>query len=422
MRLGFLLTLAVASITCAFVTIAGAADLAQVSPSNQRPVNPPKSTPSAAPASPSAPASPPAPAAPSAPPPAPTAPLVNTGPGGDYTVGIDDLLHVIVWENKELEQDVVVRPDGKISFPLVGEIYVRGLTVPRVEALLKERLTASVRNPTVSVIVKEIRSFRVYLVGKVAKPGVYPLKAGTPLLQAITLSGGTVEGADLPAAYIIRADKKIPVDLRRLIQDGDLSKNLKLETEDTIVVPEIVTGSNPQEVLERRIYLLGKVAKPGVYTLKSDVPLIHALFLAGGVVDGADLASAFVMRKNKKIPVDLWRLLQKGDATQNLMITHEDTIVVPSGGDMQNAVFVMGEVAKPGHYPQPEALTLLKLVTLAGGFTQYAAPSRATLIRQDGDKKTLLKVDLKDIMNDPKANEDLTLKAGDVLIVPQRMF
>src|SRR5262245_8293637 len=411
MRLRFLLILAVASITCAFVTIAAAADLAQVSPSNQRPVTPPKSTPTAAPASPPAPA----------PPAAPSAALINTGPG-DYTIGIDDLLHVIVWENKELEQDVVVRPDGKISFPLVGEIYVRGLTVPRVESLLRERLSTSVRNPNVSVIVKEIRSFRVYLVGKVARPGVYPLKAGTPLLQALTLSGGTVDGADLPAAYIIRADKKIPVDLRRLIQDGDLSKNIKLETEDTIVVPEIAIGTNPQEILERRIYLLGKVAKPGVYTLKSDVPLIHALFLAGGVVDGADLASAFVMRKNKKIPVDLWRLIQKGDATQNMMITHEDTIVVPSGGDMQNAVYVMGEVVKPGLYPQPEALTLLKLVTLAGGFTKYAAPSRATLIRRDGDKKTLLKVDLKDIMNDPKVNEDITLKAGDVLIVPERMF
>src|SRR5215475_7923672 len=94
MRLRFLLILAVASITCAFVTIAAAADLAQVSPSNQRPVTPPKSTPTAAPASPPAPA----------PPAAPSAALINTGPG-DYTIGIDDLLHVIVWENKELEQD-----------------------------------------------------------------------------------------------------------------------------------------------------------------------------------------------------------------------------------------------------------------------------------------------------------------------------
>jgi polysaccharide export outer membrane protein len=344
------------------------------------------------------------------------------GAAGEYTIGIDDVLHVIVWDNKELEQDVIVRPDGKISYPLAGEIHAQGLTVPKLTEILKERLGASVKNPNVSVMVKEIRSFRVYFVGKVAKAGVYPIKAGTPLLQALTLAGGTADGADLPSAYIIRGETKIPVDLRRLIQEGDLSRNLKLETEDTIVVPEIVIGSNPQEVLDRRIYLLGKVVKPGVYTLKQDTPLLHALFLAGGVAEGADMAAAFVMRGGEKIPVDLWRLIQKGDVTQNLTIKHEDTIVVPSGGELQNAVYVMGEVFKPGVYSQPEALTLLKLVTLAGGFTKYAAPSRSTLIRRDGEKKTLLKVDLKDIMNDPKANEDIALRPGDVLIVPERIF
>ena len=356
----------------------------------------------------------------------PVAPAATTpapaGATGDYTIGIDDVLHVIVWDNKELEQDVIVRPDGKISYPLAGEIHVQGLTVPKLTEILKERLGASVKNPNVSVMVKEIRSFRVYFVGKVAKAGVYPIKAGTPLLQALTLAGGTSDGADLPSAYIIRGETKIPVDLRRLIQDGDLSRNLKLETEDTIVVPEIVIGSNPQEILDRRIYLLGKVVKPGVYTLKQDTPLLHALFLAGGLAEGADMASAFVMRGGEKIPVDLWRLIQKGDVTQNLTIKHEDTIVVPSGGELQNAVYVMGEVLKPGVYSQPEALTLLKLVTLAGGFTKYAAPSRSTLIRRDGEKKTLLKIDLKDIMNDPKTNEDIALRPGDVLIIPERIF
>jgi polysaccharide export outer membrane protein len=82
----------------------------------------------------------------------------------------------------------------------------------------------------------------------------------------------------------------------------------------------------------------------------------------------------------------------------------------------------MGEVNKPGVYSQPEALSLLKLVTLAGGFTKYAAPTRATLIRRDGEKKTLMKVDLKDIMNDPRANEDLAMRPGDVLIIPERLF
>ena len=343
-------------------------------------------------------------------------------PDEDYKIGTDDILHIIVWDNKDLEQTVMVRPDGKISFPLAGEIKAQDLTVPQLAEVITQRLSAAVKNPNVSVMVKEIRSFRVHMVGRIVRPGVYPIKAGSPLLQALTLAGGPAQGADLPAAYIIRGDKTIPVDLEKLIQNADLSKNIKLEREDTIVVPDIVVGSNPQEIGERRIYLLGKVAKPGVYTLKGDVPILHALFLGGGVTETGDMQAAFVIRGKEKIPVDLWKLIQKGDLSQNVMIKHEDTIVIPAGGELQNAVYVMGEVAKPGVYAQPEALSLLRLVTLAGGFTKYAAPGRATLIRREGEKRTLMKVDLKDVMDNPRANEDMPLRPGDVLIVPERLF
>src|SRR6185436_13525573 len=200
----------------------------------------------------------------------------------EYKIGTEDVLHVIVWDNKDLEQTVIVRPDGKISFPLAGEIQAQDLTVPQLTEVLTQKLSASVKSPNVSVMVKEIRSFRVHFVGKITKPGVYPIKAGTPLLQALTLAGGPSENADLVGAYIIRGDKTLPVDLRKLIQEGDLSKNIKLEREDTIVVPEISLGSSLQEMQDRRIYVLGKVAKPGVYSLKQDVPILHALFLAGG--------------------------------------------------------------------------------------------------------------------------------------------
>jgi polysaccharide biosynthesis transport protein len=340
----------------------------------------------------------------------------------EYRIGTEDVLHVMVWDNKDLEQTVMVRPDGKISFPLAGELQAQDLTVPQLTAALTQRLSTVVKNPNVSVMVKEIRSFRAHLIGKIVKPGVYPIKAGTSLLQVLALAGGTGENADLSAAYIIRGDKKLPIDLRKLIQEGDLGKNVRLEREDTIVVPEISLGSNPQELQDRRIYVLGKVAKPGVYTLKQDVPILHALFLAGGVAEGGDMAAAFVIRGKDKIPVDLWKLIQKGDVSQNVMIKHEDSVVVPSGGEVRNAVYIMGEVVKPGVYQQPEALSLLKLVALAGGFTNFAAPSRARLVRRDGDQKIVKNVDLKDIMSDPKTNEDVALQPGDVLIVPTSRF
>ncbi len=351
----------------------------------------------------------------------------------EYVIGIDDVLHIQVWDYKELDQVVPVRPDGKISFPLVGEVRASGLTASQLADLLAERLSKSVRSPNVSVVVQEIKSLRVFFVGQVAKPGVYPIKAGTPLLQALALAGGPAPGADLSASYIVRGDRLVPVDLRRLMQDADLSQNIALKTDDTIVVPEIVASANPQEVLERRIYVLGKVQKPGVYTIRQEVPIIHAIFLAGGLVEpAADLSNAFVLRGTERILVDLRRLIQRGDLSQNLMIRHEDTIVIPEGGEMQNSVFIMGEVTKPGPYPRVEGLTVMKLVSLAGGFTKFAAPGRITIIRENGmaptngepkaRQKIRLRVNVNAIQRDPKANHDPVLEAGDVIVVPQTLF
>src|SRR5262249_41350279 len=101
-------------------------------------------------------------------------------------------------------------------------------------------------------------------------------------------------------------------------------------------------------------------------------------------VERGDLSNAFVIRGKERIPVDLRRLIQKGDVSQNLMIRPEDMIVIPEAGDLQNSVFIMGEVTRPGSYSRAETLTLMKLVSMAGGFTQFAAPSRITILRENG--------------------------------------
>src|SRR5437899_215569 len=196
--------------------------------------------------------------------------LLPRGPAwsdGEYVIGDDDVLHIQVWDYKELDQTMPVRPDGKISFPLVGEIRASGLTSSQLAKLLTTQLSKSVRNPNVSVVVREIRSLRVFFVGQVARPGVYPIKPGTPVLQALTLAGGAAAGADLSAAYIVRDKERIPLDLRRLIQDADLSQNVPLRTDDTIVVPDVVAGANPQQIPERRISVLGRrlhtIRRPG---------------------------------------------------------------------------------------------------------------------------------------------------------------
>ena len=379
------------------------------------------------------------------------------GQADEYVIGVDDVLQIQVWDSKELDQTMPVRPDGKISFPLVGELRASGLTASHLSEVLTERLARSVKNPNVSVVVKEIRSLRVFFVGQVTRPGVYPIRPGTPVLQALTLAGGLAPGADLAAAYVVRENRRIPVDLRRLVQDADLSQNIALRTDDTVVVPELVAGANPQELSERRIYVLGRVQRPGVYTIRHEVPILHAIFLAGGFIeavpaarqavaapngaavpppppegDRGDLSNAFVIRGKERIAVDLRRLIHKGDLSQNVMIRHEDTIVVPEGGDLQNAVFIMGEIARPGYYPHADAMSLMKLVSLAGGFTRFAAAGRITILRENGSEngngpvpsrqKQRLRVDANRIAHDPAENPDPTLKAGDVVVVPQSLF
>ena len=348
----------------------------------------------------------------------------------EYVVGVDDVLRIRVWDHKDLDQELPVRADGKISFPLAGEVQASGLTISHLTNLLTERLSKSVRNPNVSVIVKEMRSYRVHFVGQVVKPGVYPITAGTPLLQAVTLAGGPAEGADLSAAYVVRDNKRIPVDLHKLLQEGNLSQNIPLRTGDTVVVPKMAASGNPQEIPERRIYILGKVQKPGVYAVRQEVPILHAIFLAGGLVEPeANLSGIYVIRGKERIPVDLRRLIQKGDLSQNVMIRPEDTIVIPEGGTLQSSVFIMGEIVKPGSYPQAEALTLMKLVSLAGGFSRFAAPSRITIIRENGvtdangkKQKIRLSVSFSAIQRNPRDNPDIALEPGDVVVVPETLF
>jgi len=259
-------------------------------------------------------------------------------PNADYVVGVSDVLEITVLGNKNLDHVVTVRTDGKVSFPLVGEVKAAGLTVPQLIDVLTERLSASVSNLKVVVRLKDTKNHRVHVVGCVAKPGVHPLRSGMPLLEALERARGVSPGsearagaprcqADLAAAYLIRGNEKIPVDLGKLVQEGNLSANIPLKTGDVIVVPETATASDAGDA---QIYLLGRFAKPGVYAIKDEqLPVLHALFLAGGLAPGADAKKAFLIRGSTRTPVDLDRLLHEGDLTQNLILRAGDTLTIP---------------------------------------------------------------------------------------------
>jgi polysaccharide export outer membrane protein len=159
----------------------------------------------------------------------------------DYIIGPADVLAIDVWKDAELTRTVPVRPDGKISLPLIGELQVSGMTTSEVQRLVTERLQVFISKPIVTVIVQEVRSRTYVIVGKIAKPGSYDLSKPTTVLEAIAIGGGFLDFAKVNKVYILRLREdgsriKIPFDYKKVIE-GDTSKNVELRSGDTIVVP-----------------------------------------------------------------------------------------------------------------------------------------------------------------------------------------
>jgi polysaccharide export outer membrane protein len=163
-----------------------------------------------------------------------------------YRIGPADLLEVSVYQEKDLERKVRVSPDGVITMPLAGSVKVAGLGVVEAEQALTERLKRFLIAPQVSIFIAEYGNKQVYVLGEVAKPGSYalPTEAGLTVIEAITLAGGFSQYAAPDKTRIIRkkpgGSSNIPIDISAVTKRGDKSKDLQLEPNDVVYVPESV--------------------------------------------------------------------------------------------------------------------------------------------------------------------------------------
>ena len=164
--------------------------------------------------------------------------------GADYLIGPGDTLQIFVWQSPELSTSVAVRPDGRISTPLVEDIVAVGKTPALLAKEIETELSAFVRAPKVSVIVSNAVGAlsQVQVIGQVAKPTGVPFRAGLKVLDVLLLVGGLTEFAAPNRAILIRTEnfkeKKIKVRIGDLLDDGDLSQNLDLKPGDVIVIPQ----------------------------------------------------------------------------------------------------------------------------------------------------------------------------------------
>jgi len=171
---------------------------------------------------------------------APPTPLAVSQAGPDYRIGSEDILRISVWENKELTLDLVVRPDGRVSMPLIQDVVAEGQTAMELADTIHQRLLFFIKEPQVSVIVLQVNAPKYFVIGSVAKPGTYFLRSETSILQALALAGGFTQFASPRNIKLIRntAGKQDvrKVNYNNMIKEGG-EGNYLLKSGDTIVVP-----------------------------------------------------------------------------------------------------------------------------------------------------------------------------------------
>jgi polysaccharide export outer membrane protein len=161
---------------------------------------------------------------------------------GDYLIGSGDVLAINVWKEPDVSRSVPVRPDGRISLPLVGELQASGRTPLQLEHDIATKLRAYITEADVTVIVTQITSEKINVMGRVMKPGSYPLTCTTTILDALALAGGFQEFAKQKSIYILRSNPaggqtRIAFNYKDVIKGNHPEQNIRLQSHDTVVVP-----------------------------------------------------------------------------------------------------------------------------------------------------------------------------------------
>jgi polysaccharide export outer membrane protein len=176
-----------------------------------------------------------------APAPAPAAALAAAELPDDFVIGPDDVLGVVFWKEPDLTSDVTVRPDGRITLPVIGELAAAGLRPEQLQTEIMARAAKYLTAPNVQVVVRTINSRRVFVTGRVTTPGGHPLNGPLTVMQAIALAGGLTEYADAKNIAVLRTTSKgtvrFQVNYKDVAKGKNLQQNIALLPGDTVVVP-----------------------------------------------------------------------------------------------------------------------------------------------------------------------------------------
>jgi polysaccharide export outer membrane protein len=278
----------------------------------------------------------------------------------EYYLGYHDILRITVFGRQDpvkgvsdIVRDTEIRDDGKISYPLIGDIWAVGLTIPELQRNIVEKLKEYIAVPKVDIQIIKYGSRDVSILGEVREPQIIYLRGKTTLLEAIAQAGGLTENANLKGSYVIRKNKIIPIDLYALMIEGDLKYNIELKRKDVVYIPN---------VQDQRVYVVGEVNSPGIVPFAGKIlTLAEAIASAGDFKISAKKRNVKIIRGGLENPTIItvdFNKITKGDLTENIALHSEDIVFVPAS--------LVGEWNKILEQITPSLQTIMFGATLKG--------------------------------------------------------
>ena len=422
-------------------------------------------------------------------------PLGNTGSltqEAAYTLGPGDRIALEIFGVPEFSREYQVLVDGTLNLPIVRSVSIQGLTLQEAANVITRRYEPFINVPVVTVTLVAARPLNIGLAGEVTRPGSYkinPTREGTgggvkfpTLMEMLQLARGVTPAGDMRNIQIRRPrrggqEQLITVNLQDFLETGNLRQDVTIRDGDTIFVPT-ASALNTQEVRQRAsanfsaditkpigVVIVGEVNRPGPYTVfASDVrstnqqtelsfvsidqqqgavvglpTITRALKIAGGITTEADIRRVQIRRRvrggnEQTIMVNLWDLLQKGDATQDILLQEGDSVIIPTAATVDLAevsqlatssfspnaisINIVGEVIRPGALLVRPSTSLHQALLTAGSFNQLRAnKDRVELLRLNPNgtvSRRTIDVDFAQGLN---PNNNPTLRNNDVILV-----
>ncbi len=323
----------------------------------------------------------------------------------DYVLGPGDMVRVTVYGNPDLTTETRITAAGTINFPLVGEVQVGGTSASAAEKKIASQLESGsfVIQPQVNLVVLQFQGQLVSVLGEVFKPGRIPLDRPSTLTEVLALAGGaTANGSELVTLITKRDGKteKHEYDLREFFERGQLTQNPIIQGDDIIYVRA------------REVSVLGRVNRPGKYSVGSGVRSVaDFLSMAGGINEsGADtiVVTFFKDGKVEKREIDVDQIFRSGGNEANIELHGGDSIYVPRAP----LIYIYGEVQRPGTFRLERNMSVAQALAMGGGLTPRGTERGIRIKRRDnaGVVKTI------------EAQPSDSLQVDDVLYIRESLF